>query len=148
MKCAGNWTATTKGTIEAIWQPSNYQAGAIGAWGSNGAMIFIGGGSNGNFSIYMNTTFVLCPVGTYVPFKNYHLALTWNGTVEIGYLNGVPVISQAVGSPSSPGRVFEVGSYNNSSGGAGLSRWQHIAVYDRDLSAGELLAHAAGAQLR
>lgn len=146
-KMGVNWTATPKGTFELLMMPHSFIANvAVGAWDTNGVMIFVTAGAV--VRCYLNGTNASAPANSVIDREIAHWAITWDGAIQRLYKDGVILASQAVGSPSSPACPFEVGSYNNSSGGQWLSQFQWVAIYDRALTPGEVLLHSRAAVRR
>lgn len=142
---AAAYTMPSVGTLEMLI------GGGQGLGQSNDASIF--GNWNGNGIAWLKATAGattrIYKDGTNVSYTpvaaemtpTQHWALSWDGTTERWYINGIQRLTQAVGSPAAGGWMG-LGVY--SSGIHAISgMYQWLCVYKRALAAGEIAAHAA-----
>jgi hypothetical protein len=112
----------------------------FGNWNGNHIMVTIA--SPGVLRYYMNATFAnqaLVAADLKYPL---HICVTWDGTTERLYLNGIQRSTQAVGSPASAGGFMGIGVYSNGVH-AVYCRNQWMTVYRRPLTAAEVASHSA-----
>jgi hypothetical protein len=76
----------------------------------------------------------------------HHLAMVWNGTNQLGYVDGARVIAAPIGMSYDAGLVLIGGDINNTNPPEVFfaGRLDELQIYERALDAAEIAALAAG----
>lgn len=111
----------------------------FGNWdGTNGIMFYMTGNA---FRHYANTSFQPGTAFLYDPgFINYIVGV-WNGANSKIYINSVLVSTHSLPSPTNSGDFWEIGGYANNGGSTWAGIIQHVAMYNLELSAGQISTH-------
>ena len=123
----------------------------MGNWDTNGSMLHVGDNSTGlndDFSVYHeNNAHQFDPPSTYTRGDWFHVIVTWNGTTQRVYWNGVEHTSIARSGALGASAAFNVGTYNNRSESASFIAAAYVGWWvNKALSAAEVQALYLGVQ--
>lgn len=145
MDSASAYTMPAAGSLECISTIANVGGGdtGVGNWNGSGLMFFWPASATfSTIRMYMNGT--LSPSYAFLErdFAVFpiHWLMTWDGTTQILYMNGINVLSQLVGSPTAATGI-NLNDYS-SAGHPGTNTFQWLAIYSRVLTPAEATRHA------
>lgn len=115
----------------------------MGNWDTNGSMIYTGDNSTGNnddFAIYHeNNIFQMDPPANYTRGDWFHIIVTYDGSTQRIYWNGIEHASVSRSGGLGTSQVFMVGTYNGSNSARGdleaawLAWWSNKALNDTEV---------------
>ena len=129
-------------TLEVWAKTSSWvvNSAMAGQWAVTGAMLYVVDANHLGF--YLNDTYTITAVAPSAGAW-HHIVGTFNGTQGRLYVDGSLVAGPTSAAFSLPNVFSEIGTYNNASGAKFGGSLDEVAVYNRALSATEVLNHYA-----